>query len=218
MSSNDYGMPPEDQAIPTVQALIRRSKTIRRSALQLREDDLRTAFFLATIALEEVMQGYLVWSYGIGLGTRDQIIQLMNTDSRHKVRQRLAIGLLTLLEVTKPTMRKITHKKTHYEAVRLAGKTVSEVFAHHREDLTMDKLGEWDTLKMQCMYVDWIADKGLIDMPVIQEDLDTVMNAVNRLLNQLMLFMSRDARRRISRHRQEFQQIIQDLRLTYALN
>ena len=62
MLRDSDGLPPEDHAFDTVDALVKRAKTLRQSANKLCGEDMRTAFFLATMAREETMEGYLMKS------------------------------------------------------------------------------------------------------------------------------------------------------------
>lgn len=216
MARDGYGLPPEDRALETVEALIERARQLHRSARRVRETDLRTAFFLATIGLEEVMQGFLIWSYGVGMTERAEIAHLLDTRNRHHVRQQLAVGLFQLLEVARPKITRIKHRKPHYQAVKLAEETVDYVLARHGDNLSLDTLRHWDGLKMACLYVDWDATHGLITEPVSADQVDAVVDATNRLINQVRVFNNRPTRRLLLRHRRDFERMMGKMQATYG--
>ena len=216
MARDGYGLPPVEHAVETVEALIDRARQLQRSAGRVRDTDLRTAFFLATIGLEEVMQGFLIWSYGVGMAKRTEIAHLLDTGNRHQIRQQLAVGLFQLLDLARPKIRKIEHKKPHYQAVKLAEETVEYVVVRHGDHLSLDNLRHWDGLKMACLYVDWDATHGLIADPVTADHVDAVVDATNRLINQVRLFNNRPTRRLLLRHRRDFERMMARMRATYG--
>ena len=113
------GLPPKDHAVETIDALITRARQLQRSAHRLRDSGPRTTFFLSTIALEKVLWGLLIWSYAVNLSTYDGVARLLANGNRHQRRQQFAVALCQVLEVARPRLHKLTHKKPHYRGCQV---------------------------------------------------------------------------------------------------
>ncbi len=209
--AQSFNLPPKEQAADYIHALLHRVGDLLKSAEKVCDEDLRTAFFLATLALEEVIQSYFIWSYGVELMDKDKIIDLLAKKNKHQIRQQFAVAVFRFLEAAKPRLHKIKRKKSHYQAMKFAGDTVREIWHKSGDDFRLENLPHWDKLKQQCMYVDWDPSKGIVKNPVTRQQFDDVVKATKALRAQITQFTNREVRRTIFRHQREFQKIIQDI-------
>lgn len=204
-------IPPQDQAFEVVNALVIRIRQLIKSAELLKTTDVRTAFFLAVIAVEEVMKGLILWSFGTGILSANTTSTLLSTQS-HRTKQQLAVGITKIFEGVYPLMTKVRHKKDFYSAKALASKHTKAVVNSLGSEVTMKKLGYWESTKQACLYVDWKPGENLTNSPVSESQVEAIIALAAGYLEWLKIFNTRKNRRTFSRHQREFQALADEIR------